>query len=75
MLLDRAGKSKSVTLILDRLVIEECVLDDVTVLFDFQFGESAGLETVLFRQRSCDLLGVLRVHLFLSGVFFSPLVF
>jgi hypothetical protein len=48
-LLDKVGKPKSVTLALDRLVIRECVFDDVTILFHFWFGESAGLEKILFR--------------------------
>jgi hypothetical protein len=51
MLLDHSWKCKpkSVTLALDRLVIGECVFDDVTILFHFWFGESAGLEKILFR--------------------------
>jgi hypothetical protein len=47
-LLDKGGELKSVILTLDCLVNGECVFSDAIVLFDFRFGESVGLEKILF---------------------------
>jgi hypothetical protein len=47
-LLDKSGELKNVTLALDHLAIEERVFNDLTVLFDFQFDNSASFENFLF---------------------------
>jgi hypothetical protein len=66
---------KSVTLAFDRLVSEDCAFDNLMILLDFRFNESAIVGLPLFYWRSLRVLHFFWVPLFSSEVFFEPLAF
>jgi hypothetical protein len=66
---------KSVTLAFDRLVSEDCAFDNLMILLDFRFNESAIVGLPLFYRRSLRVLHFFGVPLFSSEVFFEPLAF
>jgi hypothetical protein len=74
-LLDKGGELKSVILTLDCLVNGECVFSDAIVLFDFRFGESVGLEKILFSLKVLSSPWCFKGTSFFVGGLFSPLTF